>query len=114
MATLLDADSGAELCGAVSAARAPWTRIIGYLLRGAVSADEGLWFAQCGAIHTFGMRAAIDVFFLDRNGRILAIEAPAQKGRAFRVAGASTVLECGAGFAASRKLSIGRRVELVR
>ncbi len=113
MAILLDAVSGAELSRNIRAARTPWARTIGYLLRSAVTADEGLWFDACDAIHTIGMRAVIDVLFLDGEGKILALESPARHGRAYRVAGARTVLECGAGFAVSRKLAVGACLRLV-
>lgn len=33
----------------------------------------GLWLGPCAAVHTFGMRYAIDVVFLNRHGRVIRL-----------------------------------------
>src|ERR1700675_1065772 len=35
---------------------------------------EGLWIAPCEAVHTIGMKFAIDVLFLDRKKKVLKIK----------------------------------------
>lgn len=49
------------------------SRSIGLLVRRQLAADEGLLLAPGGSIHTFGMRFAIDVIFLDAELRVRAL-----------------------------------------
>jgi uncharacterized membrane protein (UPF0127 family) len=46
------------------------TRSRGLLGRAALREGEGLWIVPCEAIHTFGMRFAIDLVYLGRNRRV--------------------------------------------
>ena len=46
------------------------TRRTGLLGRKALYSGQGLWIVPCGAIHTFFMRFAIDVLYLDRKKRV--------------------------------------------
>jgi hypothetical protein len=39
----------------------------------ALRPGEALWLEPCGSIHTWGMRYSIDVVFLSRDFRVLAI-----------------------------------------
>jgi uncharacterized membrane protein (UPF0127 family) len=50
-----------------------WERVQGLLPRAALEPDEGLWFPHITSVHTFFMRFAIDVAFLDRKGRVIAL-----------------------------------------
>src|ERR1700756_449220 len=42
----------------------------GLLGRDRLPAGEGLWIVPCEAVHTFGMRFAIDLIYLDRHMRV--------------------------------------------
>lgn len=64
--------------GAVVAERLEWagtsgTRRRGLLGRESLAEGEGLYLAPCQWVHMFGMRFAIDVAFLARDGRVLAV-----------------------------------------
>lgn len=48
-----------------------WQRAAGLFLYPQCEADGGLWLRPCRAIHTVGLGRAIDVVFLDRQGRVL-------------------------------------------
>jgi uncharacterized membrane protein (UPF0127 family) len=48
-------------------------RLRGLLGRKALAPGEGLWLRPCSSIHTFWMRFAIDVIFLDRKRRIVKL-----------------------------------------
>ncbi|MCC6175032.1 MAG: DUF192 domain-containing protein [Chloroflexi bacterium] len=48
-----------------------WPRLRGLLGRTSLAPGEGLVIVPCGSIHMLGMRFAIDVLHLDRDGRIL-------------------------------------------
>ncbi len=94
---LRNASSGAAVATRVARARDPIARGIGLLMRSAVAPDEGLWIDGCSAVHTLGMRAALDLYFLDRNGRVLRI-APATPPHRLSIAcrAARSVVELGA------------------
>ena len=47
------------------------SRICGLLGRGSLAPDEGMVLVPCDSVHTFFMRFAIDVLFLDRNRTVV-------------------------------------------
>lgn len=75
--------------------------------------DVGLHFAHCRSIHTFGMRFALDLLWLDRDGRVVRIDrdVPPRRHRAAYRGGARSVLEVNAGrgdaFAAAAPITLG-------
>jgi uncharacterized membrane protein (UPF0127 family) len=52
-------------------ANSVWKRMIGLLGRKELAQGEGLLIDRCYGIHTFGMRFAIDILFLDKDLRVL-------------------------------------------
>ena len=56
-------------------------RLFGLALRARPPDGWALLFPRCRSVHTFGMRFAIDVVFLDAQGRVLAIESGVRPGR---------------------------------
>ena len=89
-------------------ARSFLARALGLLAGAPLRRGEGLLIQPCAAIHTWGMRYAIDVVFLDRNARVLAIHAHVRPWRALRCRGAAAVLELRAGDAVLADFIIGR------
>ncbi len=53
------------VAASVFKADSPVSRSRGLLGRESIAADEGLWIVPCPMIHTFFMKFAIDVLFLD-------------------------------------------------
>ena len=53
----------------------------GLLGRRALPAGQGLLITPCGAVHTVGMRFALDLVFLDGVGRVLCCVAGVPPGR---------------------------------
>ena len=49
------------------------TRSLGLLPKSSISEDEGLTIKPCCSVHTFFMRFPIDVLFVDRQNRIVAL-----------------------------------------
>jgi len=90
-----------------------WQRLAGFIPRNIVEPDEGLWFRDCWAIHTLGMRAQIDVIFLDRDGRVVRAQrsVPLQHPLISCI-GARNVVELGAGALDGRDLLVGDRLIL--
>lgn len=74
-------------------------RARGLLGRAPLAADEALLIRRCGSIHTFGMRVAIDVVFLDSQGHVLALHEALRPWRVARCRGAVAVLELAPGAA---------------
>jgi uncharacterized protein len=52
----------------------PIERMRGLLGRPRIESGQAMVLKRCGAIHTWGMRYPIDVLFLDRNWRIVAVK----------------------------------------
>lgn len=68
-------------------------RALGLSLLDREDAGAGLVIPRCAAVHTFGMRFALDVCFLDADGAVLSsrLAVPARRFVAHR--GAAAVLE---------------------
>lgn len=76
-------------------------RLRGLLGRETLTRQCGLWISPCRAVHTFGMRAPIDLVFVGPHNRILRVDAGLVPGRVRVCRRACGVLELAAG-AASR------------
>lgn len=50
------------------------SRSIGLLSKQEISEDEALIIKPCCSIHTFFMKFAIDVIFVDKNNKVIAIK----------------------------------------
>jgi uncharacterized membrane protein (UPF0127 family) len=74
-----------------------WGRLVGLLGTPDLGGDEALWLEPCRSVHTWGMRTAIDIAFLDDAGRVLAVHASVRAGRALRHRGGRVVLEAAPG-----------------
>lgn len=85
-----------------------WDRIAGFIPNRVVAPDDGLWFRNCWAIHTIGMRARIDVIFLDGEGRVVRADRNVRKQHpAIACIGARSVVELGAGALEGRDVLAG-------
>ena len=71
LARLLTSD-GRELA-TVELATSSLARARGLLGRPGLPSAHALWLAPCRAIHTIGMRFAIDIVFLDRRSAVVAV-----------------------------------------
>ena len=82
-------------------------RARGLLLRPPLRTDEALLLPGCASVHTFGMRYAIDVVFLDPLGRVLRVARGLRPWRVASEPGAAAVLELRAGGATVHQLYPG-------
>jgi hypothetical protein len=64
-------DGSAVVGSRVAVADTWWLRFRGLLARPPLEAGQGLLLLECGSVHTVGMAHAIDVAFLDAEGRVL-------------------------------------------
>jgi uncharacterized membrane protein (UPF0127 family) len=83
----------------------------GLLGRASLRSDEALLLPGSGSIHTFGMRFAISVAWLDAEARVIAVRRVPPGRVALPRRRAREVLECaeGAGPEIGERLSIVRR-----
>lgn len=113
MAILRNASTGAVLATRVDRATSFIERAVGLLARPAVRPDEGLWIDSCRAIHTIGMRAVIDVIFLDRMRCIVDVRRSVVPFRPVILClRAASVIELGAGALDEHDVLVGDRLEL--
>ncbi len=105
--------SGAVLATKMRQARSPWERLAGLIGARPLDPEGGLWLEPCGAIHTVGMRFAIDVLLLDPAGFILAIapNVPPMRPHVTH-RGTAIVVELPAGSAARSAIGPGDRLSL--
>jgi uncharacterized membrane protein (UPF0127 family) len=108
---LFDADTGAQIVSRLSAAVDSASRRKGLLGRSGLD-DEALVIAPCNAVHTFFMQFALDILFVDRDGRVRRI---AEDVKPWRITGslrAFATIECAAGTLARSRTRRGHRLEL--
>jgi uncharacterized membrane protein (UPF0127 family) len=113
VSALKNATTGEIIAEHVRYADSWWERLAGFIPRAQVDPDEGLWFRDCWAIHTIGMRARIDVIFLDDNGRVVGKRPDVPRQRPLIMClGARSVVELGAGALEGRDVLVGDRLVL--
>lgn len=76
-----------------------WQRLGGLLALPRLTSGEALHLAPCGSVHTCFMRYAIDVVYLDAQGRVLKIVPGLRPWRFSACLGARSCLELLAGEA---------------
>lgn len=114
MALLRNLNTGTVLATRVDRVTSIIDRAIGLLMRPHVRPDEGVWIERCGAIHTIGMRATIDVIFVDKAKRVLALHHGVRPYRfALTCRHAAAVIELGAGGIETQDVMPGDLLELV-
>ena len=103
---------GHVVCDPCVVAETFGARLRGLLGRRALVNGEGLLIGRESSVHTFFMRFAIDVVFLDAELRVLRVASNVGPWRLKACRGARSVLELGAGEAAARGLAVGDLIEL--
>lgn len=107
---LVDADTGRILAAKLELATTFWQRFWGWQFRAPPPAGTALLIAPCNSIHTFWMRFAIDVAFLDERGRVVALRSRVIPWRiVLPVAGAKAALETPA---SQCPVAIGQRLAI--
>ncbi len=97
MKALLEAD-GVIIAEDVREAGDFFTRLLGLMYKKDLPSGQALLLAPCNSIHTFGMKFAIDVIFLDPDGIVLKVIRSLGRGKIVGIVpGGHTVLEMKAG-----------------
>lgn len=109
----IDKTSGSVLADELVLADTLLRRMRGLLGRKALASGEGLWIKPYNGVHTFGMRFPIDVLFLDRQLRVIAISESLEPNRLTAVhLNATSVLELPAGTAERSAAQPGDRISI--
>ena len=88
------------------------TRRKGLLGRAGLADGEGLWILPCEAVHTFGMKFAIDLVYLDRRHKVLKTRSAVGPGRISGCLRAHSVLELPPGTIAASSTEPGDQLLL--
>lgn len=87
-----------------------WTRFRGLLGRPKLDLNQGLLLDPCNSVHTFWMRYAIDIVYLDRQKKVISIQQHLKPWRASINKKAKYVLELASGSAEYNNLNIGDKL----
>ncbi|HLX42844.1 MAG TPA: DUF192 domain-containing protein [Bryobacteraceae bacterium] len=86
-------------------------RRTGLLKHTGLEPGEGLWIAPCEGVHTFGMKFAIDVLFLNKKKKILKVRPNMVRRRMALSLRAHSVLELPAGTIEATGTAKGDQLE---
>lgn len=106
----------AFLATKLDVAQTHWSRLMGLMLRpkSAFVPGQGLWIKPSRGVHTFAMRFAIDVVYLDKDKRVVHLE---EQLKPWRVAPvrlqAASVLELPANTLGPSGTKLGDELEIV-
>jgi hypothetical protein len=82
------------------------SRLRGLLGRKQLGDNDGLLLKRCAAVHTIGMHYALDLVFMDRNGKVLKCQAGVKPFRTASVRGAYYTLELNQGVIDKQGITI--------
>jgi len=103
-------EDGRVVCEHLLVAARPLRRMRGLLGRSSLPDGEGILLTPAGSVHTFFMRFPIDVVFLDKEHRVVGIDAEVPPWRTAGRRGAKVVVELAAGECERRGLRPGDRL----
>jgi uncharacterized membrane protein (UPF0127 family) len=111
---LLNASKNLTVIENVAEASTTLSRMIGLLGRSSLGTNEALWIDRCPTIHTFFMKFAIDVVFVDNK---LSVKACYHNVKAWRlilpVWGARSVFEMPVGAISRGQIEVGDQLNVV-
>jgi uncharacterized membrane protein (UPF0127 family) len=108
----LVADGGAVLCERCKVADGPVSRLKGLLGRKQLPSGEGLLLKPANMVHTWFMRFAIDVVFVDADMQVVGITHGAGPWRVTGRRGARSVIELPAGECTRRGIATGAKLRV--
>ncbi|MRH44325.1 DUF192 domain-containing protein [Aquibacillus halophilus] len=89
-------------------------RLKGLMFTKKLHSDTGLHIKPCRSVHTFFMKYAIDVLYLDVGNQVIAIDesmVPGKVGKLYK--DATSVIELPAGSVTENKIEIGHKLNFV-
>lgn len=88
-------------------------RRTGLLKHTGLAAGEGLWITPCESVHTFFMKFAIDLVYLDLDKKVRKVRHAVPAWRLSACLSAHSILELPAGAAAASATEVGDALEIV-
>lgn len=110
---LINVDNGHVIAEQLRIADRFWSRFKGLMLTKTFPSCDGLMIQPCQSIHTFFMRYAIDVIYLDQHNEIIDIHyhiKPGQIGKSIR--GVKSVVELPIGTLEKTNTKTGQTVQV--
>ena len=110
---LMNRTRDSEIASSIELADSGAKRSKGLLGRSGLEPGTGIWIVPCEAVHTFFMRFAIDLIYLDRGHRIRKL---CNSVRPWRISGcmrAHSVVELPAGALRLSEIQVGDLVEFL-
>lgn len=107
---IFSADRGICLVPAVRRAQTAWERTRGLLAYPTLSLGEGMLISACSTVHTFGMRYALDLVYLDSAGQVKKMVHGVKPARFSGAWGASSTLELAAGSLHSLHITLNEKL----
>ena len=104
-------DRGTVVAEAAEVADSSAKRRTGLLKHSKLDPGEGLWIAPCEAVHSFGMKFAIDLVYLDRKKRVRKIRKGMVPRRLSACLTAHSVLELPVGTVEASRTEAGDQLE---
>lgn len=110
---LMTAANGQTLLSKLEVADTWWARSKGLLGRSQLPEDQGLWILKCNSVHTFFMKFAIDLVFLNKQMEVTKTFTRVKPGRlVLPVIGARSVIELSEGFLEKHPLQVGDKLHV--
>jgi uncharacterized membrane protein (UPF0127 family) len=85
-------------------------RLMGLMFKLEIHEEVFYLLSPCNSIHTFNMKLAIDVVFLDQNNRVLKLYENVGKNKMIRCKGANKVLEGRVGLVSHYRIDVGKKI----
>ncbi len=103
-----------RIASSVEVADSGAKRSKGLLGRTGLAPGEAIWIVPCESVHTFGMKFAIDLIYLDRQLRIRKIRSNVRPWRMSGCLTAHSVVELASGSIRTMDAQVGDLVEFSR
>ena len=104
-------DRGTILAESADVADTSAKRRTGLLKHSKLDPGQGLWIAPCESVHSFGMKFAIDVVYLDRKKKVRKIRKNMVPRRISACLTANSVLELPVGVIEASRTEPGDQLE---
>ncbi len=108
--SVINETSGAVLASSLDSAHDSRSRRRGWLGRKSAPQGEAIWILPCEAIHCFFMRFPIDVLFLDRELRVIAVRRSVKPWRIAVCLKADSVMEFPEGVIDATSTAAGDKI----
>ncbi len=109
---VLNLTRNTELGASIEIAGDSRTRRTGLLDRSSLAPGEGLWIVPCESVHTFFMKFAIDLVYLDKSRTVRKVRHAVNPWRVSACFTAHSILELPAGAARATGTVPGDKLEI--